>query len=254
MTDASNNAVGAVLQQEVDNAWRPIAFFSKTLKPRETRYSTFDRELLAVYLAIKHFRYFIEGRQFHVLTDHKPLVFALQSHSDRYTPRQLRHLDFISQFTSDIRHVSGTDNCVADALSRIETNALHQSPPIIDFKAIAAAQQTDPELPQVQSSTSSIKLQPLPLPTSDLTLLCDMSTGVPRPYIPQQFRQTVFDSLHSLSHPSIRATQHLITARYIWPNINKDVHKWARCCIQCQKSKIHRHTTAPLGKFTTPDA
>ena len=254
MTDASNNAVGAVLQQEVDNAWRPIAFFSKTLKPRETRYSTFDRELLAVYLAIKHFQYFIEGRQFHVLTDHKPLVFALQSHSDRYTPRQLRHLDFISQFTSDIRHVSGTDNCVADALSRIETNALHQSPPIIDFKAIAAAQQTDPELPQVQSSTSSIKLQPLPLPTSDLTLLCDMSTGVPRPYIPQQFRQTVFDSLHSLSHPSIRATQHLITARYIWPNINKDVRKWARCCIQCQKSKIHRHTTAPLGKFTTPDA
>ena len=71
-------------------------------KPRETRYSTFNRELLAVYLAVKYFRYFVKGRQFHVLTDHKPLVFALQSHSDRYTPRQLRHLDFISQFTSDI--------------------------------------------------------------------------------------------------------------------------------------------------------
>ena len=249
MTDASSNAVGAVLQQQVDNAWRPIAFFSKTLKPRETKYSTFDRELLAVYLAIKHFRYFIEGRQFQILTDHKPLVFALQSHSDKYTPRQLRHLDFISQFTDDIRHISGTDNCVADALSRIETNALHQSS-VIDFKVIAAAQQNDPDLPQLQSSTS-IKLQPLPLPTSDLTLLCDMSTGVPRPYIPQQFRQTVFDSLHSLSHPSIRATQHL---RYIWPNMNKDVRKWARCCVQCQKSKVHRHTTAPLGKFKTPDS
>ena len=105
---------------------------------------------------------------------------------------------------------SGTDNCVADALSRIETNALHQSS-VIDFKVIAAAQQNDPDLPQLQSSTS-IKLQPLPLPTSDLTLLCDMSTGVPRPYIPQQFRQAVFDSLHSLSHPSIRATQYLITS------------------------------------------
>ena len=182
------------------------------------------------------------------------MIFALQSQSDKYTPRQLRHLDYISQFTSDIRHVSGTANCVADALSRIETNALHQSPPVIDFKAIAEAQQSDSELSQLQSSTSSLHLQPLPIPTSDLKLLCDMSTKVPRPYIPQQFRRTVFDSLHSLSHPSIRATQHLITSRYIWPNINKDVRNWTRSCIQCQKSKIHRHTTAPLGKFKTPDA
>ena len=98
----------------------------------------------------------------------EPLIFALQSHSDRYSPRQLRHLDFISQFTSDIRHVNGTDNCVADALSQIETNALHQLPPIIDFKAIAEAQQTDSEFTQLQSSTSSIKFKPLPLPTSDL--------------------------------------------------------------------------------------
>ena len=253
MTDASNTAVGAVLQQFINNTWRPIAFFSKTLKPQETRYSTFDRELLAVYLAIKHFRHFIEGRQFHVSTDHKPLIFALQSHSDKYTPRQLRHLYFILQFTCDIRDVSGTDNCVVDASSRIEVSTLHQSPPIIDFKAIAAAQQTDPEISELQTSTSSLQLQPLPLPTSTLTLLCDMSTGVPRPYVPQQLRQTVFDSLHSLSHPSIRATQHLITSRYVWPNINKDVCKWTRCCIQCQKSKIQRHTTAPLGKFKTPD-
>ena len=253
MTDASSNAVGAVLQQQVNDTWRPIAFFSKTLKPRETKYSTFDRELLAVYLAITHFRYFIEGRQFHILTDHKPLVFASQNHSDKYTPRQLRHLDFISQFTDDIPHISGTDNCVADALSRIETNALHQSS-VIDFKVIAAAQQKDPDLPQLQSSTS-IKLQPLPLPTSDLTLLCDMSTGVPRPYIPQQFRQAVFDSLHSLSHPSIRATQHLITSRYIWPNINKNVRKWARCCIQCQNQRFTAILLHHLAnsKHQTPD-
>ena len=59
MTDAFNNtAVGAVLQQLIDNTYRPIAFFSKTLKPQETRYSTFNRELLAVYLAIKTFLIF----------------------------------------------------------------------------------------------------------------------------------------------------------------------------------------------------
>ena len=58
MTDASDTAVGAVLQQYIRGSWCPIAFFSKKLRPTETHYSAFDRELLAVYLAIKHFHYF----------------------------------------------------------------------------------------------------------------------------------------------------------------------------------------------------
>ena len=53
MMDASDTAVGAVLQQKVDGQWYPIVFYSKRLTPPETRYSAFDRELLAVCLAIK---------------------------------------------------------------------------------------------------------------------------------------------------------------------------------------------------------
>ena len=96
MTDASDTAVGAVLQQYIDNTWHPISFFSRKMKPAETHYSTFDRELLAVYLAIKHFSHFLEGRHFQVLTDHKPLTYALNIRSDRHSPRQARHLDYIS--------------------------------------------------------------------------------------------------------------------------------------------------------------
>ena len=44
-----------------------------------------------------------------------------------------------------------------------------------------------------------------------------MSTGSPQPYVPSELRHTVFDAFHSLSHPGIRATQRLITARYVWP-------------------------------------
>ena len=106
MTDASDRAVGAILQQQIEDSWQPIAFFSRKLLPAETRYSAFDRELLAVYLAVKHFRHFVEGREFLILTDHKPLTFALSITTDKYTPRQTRHLDYISQFTTDIRHVS----------------------------------------------------------------------------------------------------------------------------------------------------
>ena len=129
MTDASDTAVSAVLQQHINGAWHPISFFSRKMTPAETRYSTFDRELLVVYLAIKRFWHLLEGRPFHVLTDHKPLTFALNSRSDRHSPRQARQLDYISQFTSTIRHVHGLDNVVADALSRIETNALLSGQP-----------------------------------------------------------------------------------------------------------------------------
>ena len=75
-TDASDTAVGAVLQQQVQGCWQPLAYFSRSLKPAERRYSTFDRELLGIYLAVKHFRFSVEGRQFHILTDHKPLTYV----------------------------------------------------------------------------------------------------------------------------------------------------------------------------------
>ena len=91
-------------------------------------------------------------------------------------------------------------------------------------------------------------------PTTDVMLLCDVSTGTPRPYVPYKFRKTIFDSLHSLSHPGIRATQKLITTRYVCPNINSDVRKWARSCLQCQRSKVYRHTVSPMSTFATPDA
>jgi len=100
--DASNVAIGAVLQQFMDGQWFPISFFSTKLRPVETHYSTFDRGLLAIYVSIKHFRHFVEGRNIHVVTDHKPQTFAITSQTNYRTPRQIRHLDYISQFTADI--------------------------------------------------------------------------------------------------------------------------------------------------------
>ena len=253
MTDASDAAVGAVLQQKVGIQWCPISYFSKKFKPAETRYSTFDRELLAIYLAIRHFRHMVEGRQFCVFTDHKPLTRALTSRSTQHSPRQVRHLDLISQFTGDIRHVNCVDNPVADALSRIEVNALQQCQGI-DFDELAKAQTNDPDLAALQSSSMSLNLESVPVPASDTTLICDLSLGVPRPFVPQAYRRKVFDSLHSLSHPGVRATERLLAARYVWPNIKADVRKWAQSCLQCQRAKVQRHTITPLATFSTPDA
>jgi len=212
--DTSDIAVGAVLQQYVGGTWQPLSFFSKTLRPAELQYSTFDRELLAIYLAIMHFRHFLEGRHFHIFTNHKPLTFTLNARPDRHSPHQARQFDFIAQFTSVIRHVQVLDNVVADALSRIETNALLSGhPPAINFQAMAQAQRDDPQTHTLQSSPSTaLQIEALLLESDQGTKLCDMSTGTPCPLVPLNWRRAVFDSLHNLSHPGIRATQHLITS------------------------------------------
>ena len=96
--DASDVAIGAVLEQFAHGRWEPLAFFSRQLRKPEIKYSTFDRELLGVYLATRHFRYMLEGRQFTVYTDHKPLVHAMSKTTELQSARQQRHLTAISVF------------------------------------------------------------------------------------------------------------------------------------------------------------
>ena len=56
-----------------------------------------------------------------------------------------------------------------------------------------------------------------------------------------------------MAHPGIRATQRLVTSRFVWPRVKADVRRWARSCLQCQRAKNHRHSAAPLATFATPD-
>ncbi len=71
-TGASNTHVGGVLQQLSGGSWQPLVFYSKKLSGTGTRYSTFNRELLAAFSSVRHFRFLLEGQQFCLLTDHKP--------------------------------------------------------------------------------------------------------------------------------------------------------------------------------------
>ncbi|BHF84038.1 hypothetical protein SprV_0902718800 [Sparganum proliferum] len=248
-TDASNSAVGAVLHQQVNDQLQPLAFFSQKLQPAQTRYSTFSRELLAIYLAIRHFRHLLEGRDFSVHTDHKPLTYALKTKPDRYSPREVRHLDYISQFTADIRYVRGGDNVVADALSPPDINTLTSD---FDLAKLADLQSGEKSIDDLRS-TITLQLRDAPLSASSGTILCDWSTGTPRPFVPLSYRKTVFDHFHSLSHPGIRASRKLIAARFIWPKMNSDIALWTRECLACQKNKVHRHIFSPPSTFAVPD-
>jgi cleavage and polyadenylation specificity factor subunit 1 len=159
VTDASTIAMGAVLQQHVKEVWQPLAFFSRKLSPAQQKYSAYDRELLAIYEAVKHFRHMLEARHFIVLTDHKPLTFAFNQKKDKCSPRPFNRLDFISQFTTDIRHISGQDNIVADALSRVETIAAP-----VTHDMLATAQHNDEELQKLLSSATSLKITKFAVP------------------------------------------------------------------------------------------
>jgi RNase H-like domain found in reverse transcriptase len=119
VTDASASHIGAVLQQRWrGQPWRPLGFFSQKLSAAESQYSAFDRELLAVYSGILHFRHLLEGRPFVIFTDLKPLVGALSRAAEPRSDRQRRQLSFIAEFTAKIHHIDGPDNVVVDALSR----------------------------------------------------------------------------------------------------------------------------------------
>lgn len=116
-TDASTKAIAAVLSQMSDNNIDlPIAFASRSLLDAETKYSTTELELLAIVWAIEHFRVYLYGKKFQVVTDHRPLAWLmdLRDPSSRLMRWKIRlaHYDFT------IEYIKGKLNHVADCLSR----------------------------------------------------------------------------------------------------------------------------------------
>lgn len=85
----------------------------------------------------------------------------------------------------------------------------------------------------------------------NLQIYCDDQK---RPFVPQNLRKIIFDQLHGLAHPGPRRTTRLITDRFVWPGVNKDCLSWSRSCIQCQKSKVGRHTKSPIAQFEPADS
>lgn len=116
-TDASNYAIGAVLSQGSPPQDRPIAYASRTLNQSETRYSTIEKELLAIVWAVKHFRPYLFGRHFKIYTDHRPLVwlFSLKEPNSKLVRWRLR----LEEYDYEIIYKKGKLNANADALSRI---------------------------------------------------------------------------------------------------------------------------------------
>ena len=248
MTDASNTGIGAVLEQQINNKWQPLGFFSRSLTSTEQKYSAFDRELLEAHLAAQHFRFMIEGRNCTLYTDHKPLVQAWKKISDPWSARQQRHLATLAEAFIEVKHVDGKRNAVADALSRFTAMEIHQT---ITPARLHKAQQNDDYTRDARTSITSLKLADVVI--DGQTILCDMSMDTPRPLVPGCLRREIFETLHGLSHPGIRASQKLIGQRYVWHSMKGDINRWCRSCIPCQRSKIHQHTKSEVESIPIPE-
>jgi hypothetical protein len=216
--------------------------------PGQLYSSTYERELLAIYEAVKHFQHIVEARNFILFTDHKPITYAFQLKRDKCSPRQFNHFDFVSQFITDIGHISGQD-VVADILSRVESVT---APP--SHNELAASQDSDIGLLKLLGSTTAPRLKKQLIPGTTVSIYCDTSTGNPRPYSPAPRRPKVFQFVHELSHPGTKARARLVAQHFVWPGIQKDCRTWARACQPCQRSKVSRHTTTPVSDFTLPAA
>ena len=120
---------------------------------------------------------------------------------------------YISEFTTDVQHVQGKENLVADALSRATIGKVQLG---VDYTAMASAQQKDakckPTANQVKHIFSICGDQ-------GAILLCDVSSGQARPIVPSNWRGKVFDLVHNLSHPSIRSTRKLTSSKFIWTGL-----------------------------------
>jgi len=287
-TDASSTHIGGVLQQKVGQVQQPLAFFSRKLSPTEQRYCTFDRELLGAYAAVKHFRFLLEGRRFTLYTDHRPLTSSLHQIDVACPERRQRQLAFLAEFTSDVQHVRGEDNVVADLLSRppeavsepesrkvasvkepsgslttslssdgtagaseghLVVSTVAGSAPSFSYSELAQLQQSCPDVAALRASAA---LDVQQVTVGGEKIFCDISLGSPRPLVPLPLQRAVFEQLHNVAHPGVRATRRLISTRFVWSHMATKLGQWTRECVRCQLSKTHQTVNLKAAVMPVP--
>ena len=116
-------AIGALLAQGTIKTNNPVAYFSRALKGAELRYSTYEKEALAIHDAIKHFRQYLYANKFTVITDHKPLLTMLEAENNgRVQKMRLK----LQGYDLKIVHTQGKENLSADAFA-IQFHRIHMS-------------------------------------------------------------------------------------------------------------------------------
>ncbi|KAD5508936.1 hypothetical protein E3N88_16639 [Mikania micrantha] len=240
--DASSDGVGAILSQ----AEHPIAYFSKGFTPTTRFKSAYDRELLALVLAVQKWNHYLFGRHFLIRTDHYTLKFLLEQRVT--TTEQQRLLLKLMPYDFSILHRAGKENRGADALSRrpmCATLLTLTVPFCVDVGDIREGLQTDPFtldlLNKLQNSSTTLP---------DFSLADGFLFYRKRLVIPDVpgLRMKLLQEAHDTpigGHGGFLKTLKRLSSQYFWPQMNKDIRLHVQNCITCQQQKYQ--TTSPAG-------
>ena len=86
----------------------------------------------------------------------------------------------------------------------------------IDYIAMATAQAGSIDVQAYKTAFTDLEITNTRLNEQGPELVCDVSTGHPRPIVPPDFRCTVFDVIHNLSHPGVKATVKMVSDKFVW--------------------------------------
>ena len=278
-TDASQSAIGYVLGQHINGCEKVIAYGGRELNLAETRYSTTEREALAVVDGIKRYQPYLSCNKFYVHTDHSSLSWLMKVKDP--TGRLARWALQLQQYDFEIIHCPGTQNGAADALSRrsyppsIEHSPIslpvaaveHPCPPPVnlhtlqredsDLFAIITYLETS-TLPDNDAKARSLLFSIDSYYLDENGILCHLWSPGKRKQqslrsqvvIPASLRHDVLSSCHddpTAGHLGHIKTYEKVRQRYYWHGMFKDIEHWCRTCIDCAMRKRPRHHhKAPL--------
>jgi hypothetical protein len=237
-TDACDSGVGAVLTQE----GHPIAFMSKSMPNRSKALSTYDKEMLAIVLAIDKWRPYLLGRRFLVRTDHRSLKFLLGQRIT--TPNQQKWIAKVLGYDFDIEYKKGLENKAADALSRKfeESHALHTLTTFThDVRSkICESQEKDSE---TQQKVQEIRKDPQAHPHFQEKGGVLYHKG--RIYLPggDELAKDLIKECHDTlqaGHGGVSKTYQKLKKLFFWKGMKKDVKTYVKECPTCQANKYER--------------
>lgn len=261
-TDSSYYAIGAVLYQEMEKGdIGVVAFLSRSLHGPELNYTTTEKELLAIVYALQRSRIYLLGNKITVRTDHKALTFL--KHCRFMNDRMLRWQLFIQQFDVTIEHVKGTQNTVADILSRYPPDSKgdgqKENPLTIATFAVEGAKELQRDLQQIRKlqmedtyTSRIIKLkQGKGVPTNRETRLLlqykmfkgvllyeDRFSRTEKLEVPYKLQSKLIWHYHyELGHFGAEKIYNVMKTSFHWRSMLKRIKRLLRTCDLCQKTK-----------------